>query len=70
MSDRIQDLLNIRARDARRLSAFYLGKTDDHPHGLSGRDRVFLPAAEDKRCLDTSPGGWRFSEWGNGAGIC
>lgn len=56
-----------RSKDAKAKSAFYAGRTDSHPHGMSGRKWV-LPPEDSKGCWDTAPHALRFSEWGNAAG--
>lgn len=57
-----------READAKAEAAFLTGRGDRHPRGLSGRNWL-IPSHEDMRCWDTSPGAWRFSEWGNAAGM-
>jgi len=63
-----QELNDMRARDAKAKAAFFEGKSDRHPHGLSGA-RHLIPREDTKNCWDTSPGGSNCSEWGNLAGM-
>lgn len=56
------ELLGIRATDARLKSEFFSGKSDTHPHGLSGM-RFILPYENDKGCWDTAPSAYEMSEW-------
>jgi hypothetical protein len=61
-------LEQLRERDAKRAAAFYAGETDIHPRGVSGK-RWLIPPENDRRCMDTHPRAYSYSEWGNLAGI-
>jgi hypothetical protein len=58
----------VRLSDAKRLSAWYEGKADAHPHGLSGH-QIILPRHLTSNCWDTAPRAYAYSEWGNACGI-
>ena len=57
----------IRAADAKAITAYLSGATEHHPHGWSGK-RWIIPPQSSCSTWDTSPNGWKFSEWGNAAG--
>jgi len=42
--------------------AWLKGETDAHPGGLSG-ERHMIDGLESKRCWDTAPHAWQFSEF-------
>jgi len=60
--------LEQREIDTRRKIDFMSGDNDIHPHGASGRE-VLVPMETTTNCWDTSSMGWRFSEYGNEAGM-
>jgi hypothetical protein len=60
-------LSELRAAEARAKAAFYAGKTDIHPHGLSGL-RWIVPPEDGKNMWDTHPNDYHFSEYGNLSG--
>ena len=55
-----------RASEARKLSSFYAGRTDAHPQGGLAR-RFILPRMLSSDTRDSKD--WRFSEWGEAAGM-
>ena len=57
-----------RVENVRAEIAYLKGETDKHPCGVSGKSRI-IPHCESKNCWDTAPKGFRYSAWGNAAGM-
>lgn len=61
----VQSLEQVRANLAKAKSRYYAGETDNDPVGATGK-RWLLPPENDRRCLDTHPRAYRYSEWAFG----
>lgn len=64
----MMELEKVRAKEAREKREYVDGKSDTHPHGLSGL-RFLLPYENGKGCWDTAPKSYRYSEYGIAAGM-
>ena len=62
------DLNKSRERDAKRKLLFYHGRTDTHPHGISGKNWI-IPYDFSKSLWDTSKDCPYFGEWANACGF-
>lgn len=62
------EALRRRERAYKKYAAFLECKTDEHPFGYVGRQDL-LPTVLTSNTWDTRKTAWRWSEWGNAAGM-